>query len=288
MVRTVREERRRCGVTELEPGDHVCWPFDTDEDYAATLASWIETGVTRGERVLSLSGQVSVDWLRAAVTAHGVPVDALIEAGQAVLADARTVFAGTGSFDADGVTEGYRLAAEQAVADGYTALRVMADLGWAANGLATPRQLVCHELSADRLIADLPMLALCGYDTRIASRTVAAQVCSVHPACAHDGSTPFCVLTGADGSFVVRGEVDFACAQSWRVVLDALAAGSDEQLTLDVGGLDFIDLTGLRALVAVADELAAYGGWLTLRSARPVLRRCAAMLNPPESLRWSD
>lgn len=287
-MRTMREEGRRRGIEELEPGDHVCWRFESDEDYAATLARWVEAGLTRDERILSLSGNVSADWLRVAVTDRGVPADALIEVGQVVLADARTAFGATHFFDSDAVAESYRLAAEQAVADGYAALRVMTDLWWAVDGPVTPRQLVGYELSAELLIGNVPMVALCGYDTRIAPPAVAAQVCAVHSACAHDRSTPFSVLPTAEGPFAVTGEIDFACAQSWRGVLDALTAGSEGQLTLDVGGLSFIDLTGLRALVASADELDASGGWLTLRSPRPALRRVMAVLNPPDNLRLLD
>lgn len=280
-------ERYR-GAGELTPGDHVCWQFDSDEDYATVLAGAVATGTARGERVLSLSGDVPVDWLRGAVADRGLPTEALIETGQLVLDDARSALDRTGGFDGEALADGYRLAADQAVADGYTALRVMADMGWALGGLVTPRQLVHYELCANRLIADLPMVALCGYDTRSAPPEAAAQVCAVHPACAHDGATAFSVLTTPDGSFALSGEIDLACAPAWRGVLDALTAASEGQLTLDTGGLGFIDLTGLRALVATAEELAAHGGWVLLRSPPPTMRRCMAVLDLPENLRWSE
>lgn len=282
------EEKRRRAVDELRPGDHVCLRFDSDEDYAATLASSVATGLTRGERVLSVSGDVPVEWLRGAVADRGLPAEALLESGQLVLDDARTVLGNGGSFDGDAVAEGYRLAAEQAVADGYSALRVMADLGWAVGGLVSPGQLIDFEWRADRMIADLPLVALCGYDTRAAPPEAAEQVCAVHPACAHDTRTPFSVLAGPDGSFAVSGEIDLSCGQAWRGVLDAVTAGSDGQLTLDVGGLEFIDLPALRALVASANRLAESGGVLTLRSPRPIMRRCMAVLDPPENLQWSS
>lgn len=282
------EEKRRRTVGELQPGDHVCWQFDSDEDYAATLVTSVATGLTRGERVLSLSGDVPVEWLRASVADRGLPAEALIESGQLVLGDARTALGNGGSLDGDAVAKGYRLAAEQAVADGYSALRVMADLGWAVDGVISPGQLITYELCADRLIADLPMVALCGYDTRAAPPEAAEQVCAVHAACAHDTRTPFSVVAGPDGSFAVSGEIDLSCEQAWRNVLDAVTAGSDGQLTLDVGGLEFVDLPGLRALVTSANRLAESGGVLTLRSPRPIMWRCMAVLDPPENLQWSS
>lgn len=281
------DEGRRRRVDELVPGDHVCWQFDSDEDYVETLVGSVATGVARGERVLSLSGDVSVEWLRAAVADRGLPAEALITSGQLVLGDARTALGDTGSFDGGAMAKGYRLAAEEAVADGFTALRAVADLGWAVDGLVTPGQLVDYELCADRLIADLPLVALCGYDTRAAPPEAAEQVCAVHPVCAHEASAPFSLLAASDGSFAVTGEIDLVCAQAWRGVLEAVAAGSDGELVLDVSGLDFIDLRGLRGVVAAADQLGARGGWLTLRSPRPVLQRCMAVLDPPENLQWS-
>lgn len=282
------DQGRRCQVDELVPGDHVCWQFDSDEDYAETLAGSVATGMARGERILSLSGDVSVEWLRAAVAARGLPAEALITSGQLVLADARTALGNTGSFDGDAMAKGYRVAAEQAVADGFTALRAMADLGWAVDGLATPGQLVDYELCADRMVGDLPLVALCGYDTRAAPPEAAEQVCAVHPACAHEAPAPFSVRAVPDGSFAVTGEIDLACRQAWWGVLEAVAARSDGELVLDVGELDFIDLAGLRGVVATANQLGARGGWLTLRSPRSVLQRCMKVLDPPENLRWLE
>lgn len=280
-------EGRVHDVAELWPGDHVCWQFGSDDEYAATLVSWVATGVERGERILALSGHVALDQQRAAVSDYGLRVDELVDSGQLVLQDARTALDAGSGFDSDSVLDGYRAAAHRAVADGYTALRVMADLGWVLDGMATPAGLVDYEIRAEQLLADVPMVALCGYDTRVTPRQAADQVCAVHPACAHEGSQPFSAVLEADGSFRLTGEVDLVCGQVWRGVLDALTIGPGEELVLDLSELRFIDATGLRALASAATVLAAHGCSLTLRSPRPVVRRCLEAMDPPDNLRWS-
>ncbi len=280
-------EEHRCAVGRLAPGDHVCWQFDSDEDYAETLAGAVATGMAQGERILSLSGDVSVEWLRAAVADRGLPVETLMASGQLVLGDARAALGAMGSFDGIAVAEGYRRAAQQAVADGYTALRAMADLGWAVSEWLTPGELIDYELRADRLIAQVPLVALCGYDTRAAPSEVTQQVCAVHPACAHEAPVPFSVVTAPDGALAVTGEIDLTCVQAWQGILQALTATTESHLTLDLSGLDFIDVQGLRGLVATADQLAARGACLRLRSPSPTLQWCLTLLDPPEHLQWS-
>ncbi|WP_405142096.1 STAS domain-containing protein [Sphaerisporangium sp. NBC_01403] len=72
-------------------------------------------------------------------------------------------------------------------------------------------------------------------------------------------------------SLRIEGDVDYA---TLPILADALASatGDGDTLYADLGGLGFIDVGGLRALVAAASRLQG-GRGLTLLSAPPYVRR---------------
>jgi anti-anti-sigma factor len=281
----VRAESGTRAIDDLRPGDHACCQVRSENDYAAAVARSAEVGVERAERVLSLSDHVTTDQLRSAMAARGLAADALIASGQVVLHEPRAALAPRGRFDPASALKGYRRVAEEAGRDGYGALRAVADVGRALDGVASAREIVNFELESERVVGNSPLVALCGYDPT-ALEGASSAACAVHPICAHDDTCPFSVVPRSDDELVVTGEVDIGCAQAWRAVLDALASGEAADLTLDLSGLRFVDAAGMRALAMTAAELAERGGCLTLASARPVVRRCMRLLHLPDRFRW--
>jgi anti-sigma B factor antagonist len=71
----------------------------------------------------------------------------------------------------------------------------------------------------------------------------------------------------------VRGGLDSVTAPDLGAALDAVVDTVRADVVLDLGGLDFIDASGLGAIVAAASRLRAAGGVLILRSTPPMALR---------------
>jgi anti-anti-sigma factor len=87
---------------------------------------------------------------------------------------------------------------------------------------------------------------------------------------------PFTVdVDDSNGTPIVRvaGEVDMDTAPRLEQRLLQLAHDGAPLITVDLAELDFIDSTGLHALVVALKELRAYGGDLVLRSPSPSTAR---------------
>ena len=69
---------------------------------------------------------------------------------------------------------------------------------------------------------------------------------------------------GGTATIVLAGELDTYTVPQLRSVIDELIAGACNDVTLDIGGVDFIDSTGLSTFVAVRKLLAARNGTLRL------------------------
>jgi anti-sigma B factor antagonist len=79
------------------------------------------------------------------------------------------------------------------------------------------------------------------------------------------------VDVGEDGVIVVRGEVDMAAGP----LLDA-AIGTQEHdgpVVLDLGGVEFIDSSGLRSLLGASRRASARGSSVVLRDVSPEVGR---------------
>ena len=76
-------------------------------------------------------------------------------------------------------------------------------------------------------------------------------------------------LTDSDGWVVVApiGELDLANVPVVRQAVVARVSRGDRDFVLDLGGVDFLDSTGLGLVVALAKRIRAHGG--TLRVAQP-------------------
>lgn len=71
--------------------------------------------------------------------------------------------------------------------------------------------------------------------------------------------------------FRLVGELDMATATDLTQALSPLAA-EDGNLTLDLDELAFIDSSGIRALLVVAEELASRGRMILVQPSEPVER----------------
>jgi anti-anti-sigma factor len=77
---------------------------------------------------------------------------------------------------------------------------------------------------------------------------------------------------------MLHGELDMA---SVSILIDCLMGIVlvAEQVVLDFAELDFIDCSGLHAIAAVAQQVAAYGGSVSIRSPRPQTLRLLELVD---------
>ena len=91
---------------------------------------------------------------------------------------------------------------------------------------------------------------------------------------------------GATTVLRLAGELDVATAEVLREQIRTLLGHGSviELLVLDLAGLEFLDVTGLGALLEARRKLAATGATLTLRRPRPMVVRMLTLLNLEEAL----
>ena len=72
-------------------------------------------------------------------------------------------------------------------------------------------------------------------------------------------------------TFVLKGEIDLNAVQQLEGQVEVAFDGEERLVVLDLGGVEFIDSTGLRLLLRIKTQVAADGGNLLIgRLSRPV------------------
>lgn len=256
-------------LPEARSADHLCWVHEDDEAFDAAVQAFLAGGLARGERLLCV-GERAIATL-AGDTGELGDVAGLVAAGVLTTLTVAEAYAAVGPLAVDRQHAFYVAATEQALADGYSGLRVVAELTEIAADPAHLEELVRWEHAADELMASgIGMSAMCAYRADLPTAALTSLV-TVHPlGHAPERLGPYRLFFDED-RLVLSGSVDTLTADQLAGVLAATPTGP--RAVLDLGGLEFVDVAGSRALAGWAAALRARGVTIEIRSASPLLQR---------------
>jgi anti-anti-sigma factor len=257
---------RRHGAFEpagpADAHDHASWGYRTAAERAAAVCGWLGAGLAAGFRGLYVA-DADPDQLLSELAA--IPdADGAVARGALVVMPSSAAYDLSGPIDPVAQLAMYAGATDQALADGYAGLRVAADI--TALVLDTSRR-ASHlgwEQYADRYIATHPLAPLCLYDkTRV--HGVEAIAC-VHAL--QGPARPAVAVFAADGARRVQGEIDSYLAP---MIADVLREIPDEEMVLDLRGVEFIDARSAWTLHRVLARMRDAGRPLRLVGTSPAL-----------------
>ena len=123
----------------LQPGDHICSVYESDEQLVSTAAAFLADGLTRNEHCWYVPSADETGAIRAAMEHRGVDVAAQSRRSALHLFDSNDTYI-RGGFDPEQTMRVFSEAIEQALTDGFNGLRAAADMSWALTVGGTCRQ----------------------------------------------------------------------------------------------------------------------------------------------------
>ncbi len=250
--------------------DHICWVYGEDDpSFDRAVRQFLAGGIDRGERLLCVGERV-IDSI--ALDADGfVDAAALIAGGSLRTLTTAEAYEGAGAFVPGAQRAYYDSATREAIADGYTGLRVVADVSRLAADPVSRPQLLEWEHLADGYIAEGGgFTAMCAYNGALAEE-VLVDAASAHPLAHTSVAPPFRVFFD-DDHVVLSGSVDTFSADRLARVLASSPVGT-EGAVLDLERVEFMDVAASRTIARWAQDLNARSLPLEVRGASPLLRR---------------
>jgi hypothetical protein len=159
---------------------HACWAFDGQQEFVDASVEYLTDGLRCGQR-LAYVGSEPVAEQRERLGALG-DVGGMIDRGAMQLFELRDLYHVGEPLDADAQLATYSAATDAALADGYTGLRVAAQV---TDLVAEPACWDAHlrwESVADRFMSVRPLSALCGYRRQDLPERLLSDLAAVHPA----------------------------------------------------------------------------------------------------------
>jgi anti-anti-sigma factor len=264
-------------VQAAAPGDHLCALHWSALQRRRLAAAFVRTGLAAGGRVVLGAAGGAPDSLVAALERVGVEAGAARRRGQLVVLELAGAGGGDG-FEPARALARVRAAIAPAAGEEYGGAWIAADPAGSAQRASLEDLLAWEEMVA-ALLADAGAVGLCQYDSTALDAPARAALAAAHTAlAADDGTRPIAWLSAGalDGTLRIEGEIDRSNADTVAGALRRRLAGASG-LAIDLGGLDFVDQSGLRALLGVADALPE-GGALVLRRAPRHVRRLMELL----------
>jgi hypothetical protein len=233
----------------LGPHDHAGWSFDAPDQLRSAIAEFMADGLALNQRVVYVgdddAGLVRLKGFDDALTRD-----------QARLTRLDRMYPGGTVIDPDEQVAIYAAATEEALADGYTGLRVAADSTSLVVTETQRRAWVRYEYLIDRYMARNPMTGLCCFNQTVLGSAEVAEIECVHPLVNRPDSG-FRIYASTDPglSGVLTGEID---PSNRALFADTLHHASllviDGAVVLDAGQVTYIDHRALAELGAYAAQ----------------------------------
>jgi hypothetical protein len=253
-------DERRIPVERLQPGDHSCMEHDDVEARWEVLTAFAQIGLARGERVMLVldPDDVSDDAAVARLDRGTGLAAAARDSGQFVVARNTPLYFPDGHFDAERQRRAYAAAVDQAVEDGYRALRVTISMAWAPRAGWSDDELMAWESSAEHLFESSRFSALCWYDRERFSERMLAGARRIHPVQVMD-RLGMLEVTRHPGGARIAGSAELGSREEFTRVLNEVLARRPEQgplhFELDLADMCYMDAHCAWMLIDLAAAL---------------------------------
>lgn len=171
----------RGSVQQLRRGQHACLLYGRHEDPLAVVAPFAAVAFQEGERCLFVVGELDPARIERSLAAAGVDVALQVRRKALVLVSRWEVSFPNGEFDPAAMIGFVRQAIAQTLVDGFTGLRVVAEMTWALQLGVGANKLIHYEALGNHLYPDQPLVAVCMYDRSRFPAAVCHDALRVHP-----------------------------------------------------------------------------------------------------------
>lgn len=210
----MRDHGTRFECLRLRPHDHMGWVFAGSGGFAALAGPFLAEGAALGERLMYVAadpGPAAVTGLAEVAGPHALQVASIAE-----------VYGASGVVDAPSQRATFAGVLADALADGYSGIRVAADNTPLVSDEDRLAAWIQWEVVADHFMSENHVTGLCAFDREKVDVDRLRHLVTLHPLSSAASPVPQCRLFADSGQLCVEGELDsFAISQLW-MALDAL------------------------------------------------------------------
>jgi hypothetical protein len=263
----MRARGTRFELVGMQPHDHIGWVFSGPAEFSDLASGFLAEGAARGELLMFVADEPG-----------GHPLTGLgsfTKPGALRVARTADVYGASGVVDAGRQRATFAEALAEALAEGYTGIRVAADN---TSLVSSPEQFEAWlrwENAADRFMSENPVTGLCAFDRDLVDVDRLRHVTMLHPLSSAGCPIPQYRLFADGQALYVEGDIDSSAVDELDRALRSLPPGTGVVIDLATA-----TLLSRRVLAGLAG-LAATGVDVTICGAPALIARYRAMSGPP-------
>lgn len=162
------------------PSEHIAFLFESDAEHRAILTPYLREGLTKNERVLYIYDASTPDTILGYLRDAGIDPQPYLESGQLLLSDPDGIYLHRGQFHPKRMMDLLHRNTRDAHAQGYSGLRIAAEMSWSLYNAPGTEFLLQYEASVNRVFPD-GLVALCQYDARRFPPETLHAIMDIHP-----------------------------------------------------------------------------------------------------------
>lgn len=264
---------RTVPVERLQLGDHACMGAGGDGDDGESpwkvFTAYTRTSLARGEKILLVMDpdDLSDDEVVSLLDRGGGQVVTARASGQLSLKRNTEMYVPDGRFLEQRTIDAYTAEVDRAFSEGWSGLRVTADMSWASRVNLDQDRLLDYEASVASLFTDPLFTAICWYDRRRFGDGMAADVGKVHPLRVMERLDALDVTESPDGGRIAGSAEPSTRTEFVEALREALERREDSgprRVVLDLRDLCFMEAHCAWQLISLASSLPT-GSELTVR-----------------------
>jgi hypothetical protein len=242
----------------MRPHDHIGWTFSGQRGFDALARPFLAEGAARGQLLMYVTGSPSAATatrLRDRYGPRNIQVSSIAE-----------VYGASGIVDAPGQRTAFAAVLADALAAGFSGVRVAADNTPLVTDEARLDAWIRWEHVADRFMARNPVTGLCAFDAELVDVNRLRHLATLHPLSASSDPAPQYRLYSDGRDLAFEGDIDSFAIRQLPLALDVLPPKTG--VLIDLSAATLIS----RAPLAGLRRLAASGVTVTIRGSRERLK----------------
>jgi PAS domain S-box-containing protein len=179
--RVMKNQKGTTIFQDLQVGDHLCILYRTEKEHSHVFTEFLRQGLERNEKTLYIIDAHSADTILEYLKSDGIDVEEYVTEGQIIILTADESYTKNGIFDPDKMIQVLSQETEQALKEGYSALRVTGEMSWALRNLPGSERLIEYENKLNEFFPTARCLAICQYNMQKFEADILLQVLHTHP-----------------------------------------------------------------------------------------------------------
>jgi hypothetical protein len=165
----------------LKVGEHGCGFYSSEEDRRYQLGPYLRDGLEGNEKVLHFLRAPSPEKILGDFRAANLNAREFLQSGQLEIVPVGKLLGASGTFEPTKVTERILQAADRALEDGYSRLRIAGEMTWALGSQIDFAALIEYEKTLTALAVRGKCTCLCQYNVYRFDAFTLGQVRKSHP-----------------------------------------------------------------------------------------------------------